>query len=68
MDLMQCMNCGHGGWNSHELKEGLCPSCYEDENEDFEDEFECCGECDQPDACADFGCSIKQGLKEPNDW
>ena len=65
---MQCMNCGHGGWNSHELKQGLCPSCYEDENDCDEDDFQCCDECDQPDACADFGSAIKQGLKKPNEW
>ena len=26
--------------------------------------FECCQECDLPDACADFGCAIKSGVKE----
>lgn len=26
--------------------------------------FEQCDECDQPDACEDFGCAIKQGLKQ----
>jgi hypothetical protein len=46
-DLNQCMDCGHGGWNSHELKQGLCPSCYENENgeySDYDENDECCEE------------------------
>lgn len=39
-NLKQCMNCGHGGWNSHELKNGLCSECYENEMYDFENEYE----------------------------
>lgn len=66
MELLQCMNCGRGGWTIHELKQGLCPSCQEEENYFNEDDFECCDECTQPDACADYGCAIKQGLIEPN--
>lgn len=47
-DLNQCMDCGHGGWNSHELKQGLCPSCYDNEygeDPDYDDSDECCEEC-----------------------
>ena len=29
-----------------------------------EDTFQPCDNCDLPDACADFGCAIKQGLKD----
>jgi len=29
-----------------------------------EDNWDPCDNCDLPDACADFGCAIKQGLKE----
>ncbi len=34
MELKQCYNCGHGGWTKLELKNGLCPSCREDEIDD----------------------------------
>lgn len=32
--------------------------------DDDEDDFEPCVNCDLPDACADFGCAIKAGIKE----
>lgn len=32
--------------------------------DDEETDFESCDNCDLPDACADFGCAIKQGLKK----
>jgi len=40
------------------------------ENDDYfeEDEFRPCDECDLPDACADFGCAIKQGIREYPRW
>lgn len=29
-------------------------------------EFECCADCDQPDACSDFvECAIEEGLQDP---
>ena len=31
---------------------------------DDDDEFQCCDNCDRPDACADFGCAIKSGLRK----
>lgn len=40
----------------------------EDELWDDEDDFECCDNCDLPDACADFGCAIKAGIKKPVEW
>lgn len=36
--------------------------------DDDEDNFQCCDNCDLPDACADFGCAIKQGLREDPSW
>lgn len=33
------------------------------EDESDEENFECCLNCIQPDACEDFGCAIKQGLQ-----
>jgi Zn finger protein HypA/HybF involved in hydrogenase expression len=37
--LMQCMNCGHGGWTDHELKQGLCPGCQEEDENDYDEEY-----------------------------
>lgn len=39
------------------------PEFEDDEIEDY-DSWQPCDNCDLPDACADFGCAIKQGLKE----
>lgn len=38
-------------------------SCICDDGDDGDD-FQPCGECDCPDACDDFGCAIKAGIKE----
>lgn len=35
---------------------------------DLDDDFQCCDDCDLPDACADFGCVIKEGLKRINHY
>jgi len=38
-----------------------------DEGEDFDEDeihFEECGDCDCPDACMDFGCAVKQGIRQ----
>jgi len=37
-----------------------------DEDFDSDVEFECCNECDLPDACSDYGCAIKAGLRSKN--
>lgn len=35
-------------------------------NDDDDYSFVCCDRCDLPDACSDFGCAIKTGVrKEP---
>jgi hypothetical protein len=34
------------------------------ENDFDEDDFEPCENCDLPDACADFGCAIKNGIRK----
>lgn len=43
-----------------------------DEEEDSmwedEDNFQCCDNCDLPDACSDFGCAIQQGLRKDVSW
>lgn len=33
-------------------------------DDDDEDDFQCCDNCDLPDACADFGCAIKSGVRK----
>jgi len=33
-----------------------------------EDYFEPCSNCDLPDACADFGCAIKSGIRKVQEW
>lgn len=46
--------------------EALTPmDCYCDEHDD-ENEFYPCADCDLPDACADFGCAIANGVKRPD--
>jgi len=44
------------------------PEPEEDEEEEEEDNWQPCDECDLPDACADFGCAIQKGLREPSQW
>jgi len=44
----------------------LCSACFEGEPIDDEFDFQSCANCDLPDACADFGCAIKQGIYKPN--
>lgn len=41
----------------------VCHSCGSVERQKYEVR-ECCNECDLPDACADFGCAIKHGLRD----
>lgn len=42
----------------------------EDEDSMWEDEdnFQCCDNCDLPDACSDFGCAIQAGLRKDASW
>jgi hypothetical protein len=56
--------------------EGMCASSREckfldtpepHNDEDFDDDhFEVCANCDLPDACYDFGCAIKSGIRKNN--
>ncbi|MCB0747097.1 MAG: hypothetical protein KDC90_06475 [Ignavibacteriae bacterium] len=49
----------------------ICQNCkhdWEDEDDFDDEEFTCCGECDLPDACSDFGCAIKTGVRESPTW
>ena len=38
-----------------------CKACGCNDMHDYN--FECCDDCDLPDACSDFGCAIEAGLK-----
>lgn len=39
-----------------------------DDDDTDDDNWQPCNECDLPDACEDFGCAIKQGIKAPPEW
>ena len=39
--------------------------CICEDDDDHVQDHTICMDCDQPDACGDFGCAIKQGLHEP---
>jgi hypothetical protein len=42
---------------------------YEDDDEEDDDDFQCCDNCDLPDACSDFcQCAIKAGIRKPVEW
>ncbi len=66
--LEYCPNCSIGLGNQ-EIRMRFCQNCKHHWDEDDENlyddiEFVCCGKCDLPDACADFGCAIEQGIKK----
>lgn len=60
-----CPYCQIGLSNS-ENAAGICKNCKtdlsEEQIEDDEQDFECCSDCDNHDACEDFGCAVKQGI------
>lgn len=64
MDLRQCINCGHDGYTSHELKRGLCPDC-QDEEVMFEDCPKCGRHYDEVDQ--EYQCCSKCGWDAEND-
>ena len=51
---------------SEEYMEGM--ASVEDDDYEDEDNWQPCDDCDLPDACEDFGCAIKNGIREPKDW
>ena len=65
--LEYCSNCGTY-LGEAPIKYPSCGTCWQIENGDMsdnEEDFECCNDCDLPDACSDFGCAIKQGIRKP---
>lgn len=73
MEKVKC-KCGWSGTKYHVLVsyEGLkCPKCEQiiadeaiPEEENDKDDWQPCDNCDLPDACADFGCAIKSGVRK----
>jgi hypothetical protein len=68
MLISDCCGSSAGGTEDY----GICPDCKEHcefhEDEDEEDDFQCCDNCDLPDACEDFRCAIKAGIRKPIEW
>lgn len=63
--------CGFPCIDTCQLYKDMMPPDPEDDDFDFEDgpDFECCDNCDMPDACEDFGCAIKTGVrKDDGSW
>jgi hypothetical protein len=62
-----CPECGIG-LDNKQASIRFCNNCKahwdEDLYDDDEDDFEPCSNCDLPDACADFGCAIKNGVRK----
>lgn len=42
-----------------------CRNDFDDDDYEDDDDFQCCADCDLPDACSDFGCAIKKGIAKP---
>lgn len=48
-----------------ETEKNTLPAQKDPEDNEDETDFQPCADCDLPDACSDFGCAIKKGLREP---
>lgn len=62
--MNNCPTCGH----PNDDDRSTCVNCdhYLFDDDDYEeDDFQSCDDCDLPDACADFGCAIKNGVRKP---
>ena len=57
-------SCEKNGFSPQGTAEWFCSQeCYDSYFEDMDDDhFQCCADCDLPDACRDFGCAIKAGI------
>lgn len=73
---MNCPHCGQPTGIDPALMEAdkctFCPCCNEqifmyslhDDDDSEDDNWQPCDNCDLPDACEDFGCAIKAGIKK----
>jgi hypothetical protein len=61
---IDALNVGTKLHNKNAIDVGYCLPCYNMmmAEDDDEDDFQPCDECDGHDACEDFGCAIKAGL------
>ena len=70
-----CFNCQsecycNGSWDDCivEYTPKNCESCGCASDYDDGEDFECCDNCDLPDACYDFGCAVEQNLKSEDEF
>jgi hypothetical protein len=72
-----CLRCGNycAGMSSFDFSDmpGYCSDCRDEIKADFDDDedddgWQPCDNCDLPDACEDFGCAIKNGIRQPPEW
>lgn len=63
-------SCEKNGFSPQGTAEWFCSQeCYDSYFEDMDDDhFQCCADCDLPDACRDFGCAIKAGIVKRRYW
>jgi hypothetical protein len=59
-----CRTCGNPLHGKNAIDVGYCLSCYNIMMADDDSDFQPCDECDLPDACEDFGCAIKSGVRK----
>jgi len=67
--MKDCPECG-AVWTLEEIEDQYCGGCgWPNHDHRDENDFQCCADCDLPDACEDFGCAIKNGvIKKPFDY
>lgn len=63
-------NCEKNGFSPQGTAAWFCSQeCCEEYFNDLDyDNFQCCADCDLPDACSDFGCAIKAGIVKRRYW
>lgn len=66
MDIINCPTCGHPNIKNQRSTCLNCDHSLFDDYDDYDDDdsFQPCDDCDLPDACADFGCAIKNGVRK----
>lgn len=50
-------------WDEEEKRKNEKGNLLEDQSNGGDSDFQPCDECDLPDACYDFGCAIKSGVR-----
>ena len=65
-DDNRCRECGTKLHGKNAIDVGYCIPCYNmmmSDPDDVVDDLQRCADCDGHDACEDFGCAIKAGLR-----